>query len=91
MGRSPVGATHEMLTESPSFAGSLPKVKGVILGGTGGWRSGSEMGGKLKKITNLIRNIQTVSGKSLSLSLANHSLSMWPYSSPTPPYSQPDR
>lgn len=34
MGRSPVGATHAILTESPWFAGSDPNVNGVILGGT---------------------------------------------------------
>lgn len=33
-GKSPVGATQDMLTESPSLAGSLPNVNGVILGGT---------------------------------------------------------
>lgn len=34
MGKSPVGATQDMLTESPWLAGSLPNVNGVILGGT---------------------------------------------------------
>lgn len=33
-GKSPVGATQDILTESPSLAGSVPKLNGAIFGGT---------------------------------------------------------
>lgn len=39
MGKSPVGATQDILTESASLAGSAPNENGWILGGTL-WRKG---------------------------------------------------